>query len=203
MDTLDAIVVLSGGIKQTAGRWRSTDLTEEDDTLGAPGGALRVVAAAILSNRYPQARVIATGGKGYDVPQDAPEDRPLLCEILRNELLDVGVPEDRLDVESASNTTYDQLQQIEIMQRERGWNTVAIISNRWHLPRIETMVATKFPNLIQHVHLVAAEDILIADNHTKWQSYLTKAYASEWLARRIQKEEQGITQIKDSTYQYK
>ncbi len=198
----DAIVVLSSGIKQVGSRWASTDLTEEDNKQGAPGGLLRVFVTAILSNQYPSARVVATGGKGFDVPKDAPENRPLLCEILERELIEAGVPKERIELEEVSNNTYQQLQQLELLTRDREWTTVMIVSSRWHLPRIEAMLEIKFSKLKKLVQLVSAEEVLIENDPARWETTIADAYASEWLAGRIEKENQGIAQLKNGTYQF-
>ena len=203
MKAPDAIVVLSGGIKQIAGRWVSTDLTDNDDTQGAPGASLRVAAATILSKRYPSARIIASGGAGYDVPEDAPKNRPFLCEILKAELIAADVPDERIEIESASNTTYQQLQQLEILIRHRSFRSVVIVSSRWHLPRIETMLTIKFPALRASVRLVSAEEVLIEADQARWGPAIAKAYASAFMAERMANENRGISQIKNGTYQFR
>lgn len=203
MQNPDAIVVLAGGVKEDAsGRWVSTDLTEYDDTQGAPGASLRVAATAILSNRYPAVRVIASGGKGYDVPKNARTDRPLLCEIVKGELITAGVPEEHIELEGASNTTYQQLQQLETLMQKREGDNVAIVSSRWHLPRIETMLEMKFPKLRTSVHLVSAEDLLIKSDRTRWHTVIDKAYKSAFMLERIAKENKGILQIRNGTYHF-
>ena len=50
----EAIVLLPAGIKQQDGTWVSTDLSEADAKLGAPGGKLRVIAAAELMKEKPR-----------------------------------------------------------------------------------------------------------------------------------------------------
>lgn len=202
--TPDAIVILAAGIKQnTIGRWASTDLTEADNKLGAPGGILRVRAAAVLSNRYPSAAVIASGGKGFDVPKDAPDHRPLLCEILRDELLDAGVPPGRIVLEKQSNTTYQQLSALAALVGEHGWTYVAVVTNCWHLQRVYAIIRSKLHGLADSVEVVSAEEVLIAHNKEEWESSIAQAYASGWLARRIESEDNGVRQIKEGTYEFK
>lgn len=204
MKVPDAIVVLAGGIKQdVSGRWASTDLTEEDDKQGAPGASLRISATMVLSNRYPLARVIASGGKGYDVPENTSEDRPLLCEILERELIVAGVPKKRIELEGTSNTTYQQLQQLKLLIQKREWNDVALVSSRWHLPRIEAMFEMKFPELRTRVDLISAEEILIDTDSAKWELAIAGAYNSSFMRERMKKEDKGILQIKSGTYQFR
>lgn len=203
MKTPNAIVVLAGGIKQdTSGRWESTDLTAKDSTQGAPGGKLRVFAGAELAGQYPEAIVIASGGKGYDVLKDAPKDRPFLAEILRDELVGSGVPESRIVLETNSHTTYQQLQQLELLVQQQALHNVVVVSNRWHLPRIETLLAMKFPALRARIELASAEEILLEADPMRWGAAIARAYSSAFMAERIAREERGIAQIKNGTYDF-
>ena len=204
MKTPNAIVVLAASIKQDASdRWVSTGLTQADDTLGAPGGTLRVCTAAVLAKRYPGAVIIAMGGKGYDVPRSYSKDRPLLCEILWQELRGAGIPAERILLERESGTTYQQLRALSALMGKHGWIHVAVVTNRWHIPRTHAIIESKFPELESIITFVSAEDVLIADNSDEWESGIVQAYKSEWLARRMLKEEQGIRQIMDGTYDFK
>ena len=202
MKSPDAIVVLAGGIKQDAsGQWVSTDLTAADDKLGAPGGKLRVLAAAVYATAHPVVAVIASGGKGFDVPKDVPENRPPLCEIVQGELIAAGIPEARIEGECESNTTFQQLQQIELLRRNHGWRNIAIISNRWHLPRIDAMLGVEFSTIHTCVQLISAEEVLIETDPVHWKAVIQEAYRSDYMKERIAREENGIAHIKDGTYQ--
>lgn len=203
MKTSNAIVVLAGGIKQdTSGHWESTSLTAGDSAQSAPGGKLRVLAGAVLAGQYPEAIVIASGGKGYDVPNDAPKDRPFLAEILRDELVESGVPKSRIVLETNSHTTYQQLQQLELLVQQQALHKVVIVSSRWHLPRIETMLAMKFSELRTSVELVSAEEILLEADPMRWGAVIAGAYSSAFMTERIVKEDRGIAQIKNGTYDF-
>lgn len=204
METPDAIVVLAGGIKQDAfGRWVSTDLTAADDAFGAPGAKLRVIAAAKLAIKYPNAAVVASGGKGFDVPKDAPENRPLLAEILRDELIECGVPAAHIVLETSSNSTYQQLQELERFITKQDWHAITIVTNRYHLPRVQTVVDVKFSKLVGVIELVSAEDILIEADPARWEDAIEEAYGSTLMAERVEREKKGVVQIKDGTYQFR
>ncbi|PJA18396.1 MAG: hypothetical protein COX62_08760, partial [Deltaproteobacteria bacterium CG_4_10_14_0_2_um_filter_43_8] len=95
-----AIILLAAGIKQNqSGKWVSTDLSEEDDKLGAPGGKLRILAAAILVKENLNTFIITGGGKGKDIAEGTSNKRPLLAEILRDELIAEGVPLNLIQLE--------------------------------------------------------------------------------------------------------
>jgi len=197
MSAPDAIAVLSASVVLDSGRWRSTRLSSEDNLAGAPGGELRVRATALLGMRYPNALIVATGARGYDVVGQ--EDRPLLCDILQAELVAAGIALSRVVREDSSNTTYQQLVELHKLAQARGWQSVYIVSSRWHLPRIRAMLEAKLPAFAPE--LCAAEDILVeADPNQKGE--IDAAYASEWLRERIAKEEQGIAHIQSGTYRF-
>lgn len=200
------IALLAASIKpNSSGRWVSADLTEEDSDHGAPGGTLRVVAAALLLREYPEARVITGGAKGFDVRIGLSEDRPLLAEILRDELLAQGISEDRMILQRTSNSTHQELKELERIAGELGLSQLTILTSRWHIPRLEVMINYKFAQFHQSIclKLVAAEDVLIAHNSRKWQTVIQSAYDSNWMKQRTEMEARGIQQIIDGTYVFR
>lgn len=202
----DAIIVLSAGIKQDAsGRWVSTELTATDDAQSAPGGILRIFAAAVLARHYAQIPIVPSGGKGFDVPKDAPEDRPLLCEIMRDELIGAGVAAERILLEGQSNTTYQQLQRLSDMSSQRGWKNILIVTNRYHVDRLSAMIKIKFHewNEASDVQVVAAEDVLIRHDAAQWESLLDAEYAAAYMQARQAREQAGTAQIYTGSYQFK
>jgi hypothetical protein len=206
MKQTDHIVLLATAIKQDAGgRWVSTGLTEEDSIHGGPGGALRICAAALLLGEYPHLKIITGGAKGFDVREGVPEDRPLLADILRDELLESGVPEERIILQRNSNNTYQELQELERLVGELGLKRLIILTGRWHVERLHTMIDIKFPQLRGRVSLevVTAEDVLIARDAEKWRSFIEGAYGSEWMAERMFKEQNGVLQIHAGTYHFR
>jgi uncharacterized SAM-binding protein YcdF (DUF218 family) len=200
----NVIVVLAGGIKQNPEKiWMSTDLTESDDRQGAPGAKLRVHAAAILAGRSPNAVVMASGGKGYDVPSGVPENRPLLAEILRDELLANGVSQARIILEDKSNTTYQQLGELQKAIIAQRWTDVVIVTNRWHMTRVKAMIQSKFQRMDEHVCIISAEEVLLDDDRNRWENIFARAYESDFLRKRMEREAEGVRQIRDGRYNFK
>jgi len=199
----DAIIVLAASIKQNAfGQWVSTDLTDADNKIGAPGGKLRILATAILAKQYPTAIVVTSGGKGSDTPKNISRVCPLLAEILRDELIEYSVSGNRIVLEKNSNSTYQQLQKLKTLIVENGWQNVLVVTNRYHLARVRAMTESKFPKLVDLTELISAEDVLLKTDPAYWEPVLLNAYASAFMSERIAKEEQGILQIKNGTYQF-
>lgn len=203
-NTFDFIHILAEGIKQNVhGTWVSTDLSVEDNLLGSPGGKLNIYAGAVLlAGSDPSARIFTGGGKGFGVPAGTSEDRPLLAEILCDELVEAGVPRDRIVLEGNSNNTYQELLELARLIESEHPQSVGIVTGRWHIPRTEAMLEVKFPELSSKttIKFVAAEDVLIAADFRKWRALIEAAYKSDWLAARIQMEANGTKQIRDGTY---
>ncbi|OGJ60200.1 hypothetical protein A2635_05525 [Candidatus Peribacteria bacterium RIFCSPHIGHO2_01_FULL_51_9] len=201
-----AYVLLAGGIKQdVTGKWVSTDLTAEDAAQGAPGGKLRVFATAILMQEHPENILITGGAKGFDVPESAIAHRPPLADILRDELLECGVPEERIVLERVSNTTFQELQEIERMITDYQITHLSMITNRWHVSRLSAIVDEKFPDLkkLVSIEFIAAEDILIAHDPKRWQKKINDAYGAAFMLEWIRREEHGIAQIHAGTYRFR
>jgi len=199
----DAIVILSGCIKRIGDTWQSTDLSEVDAVYGSPGQSLRVEAATILAHKYPRALLVPSGGIGYEHPQGIEPEKPLLAEVMHRELLKHSIQSSRIFPEAKSNSTYQQLQALEHMLSERAWEHVIIVTSRWHVPRVGAMIEAEFSELANRVILVSAEEVLIADSPQKWQALIEDAYHSEFLKERIEKENEGIRQIKSGTYRFR
>lgn len=201
-----AIVLLPAGVKKNSeGKWVSTDFSEEDDKHGAPGGKLRVHAAAHLHKKHERALLITGGGLGYDVKSEAEEDRPLLADILLDELLELDVEQGRVILERNSNSTYQELVEVERIMHEYGISELTFVSSRYALPRLKAMIEVKFSHLKNHVKLsfVHAEDILVEADPDTWADHIRAAYESEYLKQRIVKESSGIEEMMNGVYVFK
>ncbi len=200
------LLMLAAGIKQdVSGKWVSTDHTEEDSLLGAPGGKMRVYAAALLAQERADIRIITGGGMGYDVPTGTSRERPPLAEILRAELIDRGVDANRLILESTSCNTFQELIELERFISQYQIEKCTILTSRWHLPRLSAMIKIKFERMSKNVsfELVSAEDVLIAHDANKWKTLIESAYQTDWMRTRIKMEDQGTKQIINGTYHFK
>ena len=201
-----AIVIISAGIKKNKnGAWSNSDLTKQDNRLGAPGGSLRVIAAVYLYRDKPDYFLIIAGGRGYDV-KDKSSNRPDLCQITRDELKKFGLPVNKIITENKSNTTSEQLQELKKIILKLRLESVIIISNKYHLPRVKAMInkdaALKVFMANGKIKLASAEQILLKQNSKKWCWTIKKAYESDWMKIRIKKEKQGIKDLKNNKYKF-
>ncbi|MBU1131469.1 YdcF family protein [Patescibacteria group bacterium] len=206
MKSKEAIVVLSAGIKKDSqGEWKNTDLNQEDNSYGAPGGNLRVLAASILYKQNPDQYIIASGGRGWDIKNDK-AGRPDLSKIIKAELTDLGIPGEVIIEENNSNNTYQQLKELKKIIENYNLKYLKIITNQWHVHRVKAMLEhlDELKDLLKQVEIkfITAEEVVIKDNPGKWQKEIDSVYQSDWLKQRIKMEQQGLKQIKNGTYKY-
>lgn len=121
-ERVDGIVVLGGSISLglSAARGRA-ELT---------GAADRLTAFAALARRYPEARLVFTGGSGSlrdRVPREADFVAPLL--------VDLGVAPDRLLVERESRNTRENAINARRLARPASGETWLLITSAAHMPR--------------------------------------------------------------------
>lgn len=194
-----AIVILAGGFSR-GGKlgWRSSVFGEKADA-SISGSYIRILAAAYLWRRDPSVTVVTSGGKG--------EVKNLslgvfLSTIMKHELIELGVPESVILEENRSNNTYQQLRAIAEMVERHHWSEVRIISNRFHLPRIQAMIEclSGMERLKDISQYVSAEEVMLAEEPEKWQSQIDAAYASSEFAEIIANEKRGTDQIRFSEY---
>lgn len=202
------IAVLSAGLKKDKdGKWHSTDIDGIDERWGAPGGYLRVLAASYLYKDNPNQYVVACSGKGWDITE---KNRPLLCEVIKRELIDLGVSAEYIIEDKISNKTFEQLNMLQKVIKGKDVNQLIIISNIYHLPRVQAMIEN-IPELkelkelfkINDLKLEAAEDIIMENNSQDWQEKIEFAYKSERMQKIIKSEREGVNDIKKRKYKYK
>ena len=196
-----ALVIIGGNLVKDleTGVWRSTNKTEGDN-FGALGDRYRVLAGAYLYREDPSQTVITLGGKGQlAVFPDAPN----ISEAIKSELVDLGVPGDKIFCETNSGNTYQQLVELLKIASEMKFDRVTLVTNRYHIPRVGALME-KIDVLRALVasgglQVLSAEDVVIGhDGSVKY--VVDEAYASDGIKKRIQQEEEGARQIKEGTY---
>ncbi|MFA4941239.1 MAG: YdcF family protein [Patescibacteria group bacterium] len=204
-----AIIILSAGIKKDKnGNWMSTGLVEEKNLSSASGGKARVIAASYIYKDDSENFIIASGGHGSD-RNILGIKHPGLSKILKKELIESGVPANKIIEENKSNTTYQQLVELQKIIVEKEIKNIIIISNRYHLPRIQAMIEfgpdlNIFKKMFRasDIELKSAEDVLIKYKPEKWKKIITKVYQSGGMVARIDLEKKGVEQIKKGTYSF-
>jgi len=200
---MKAIAIIGGGLKNDNSRWRTTYFNEEGDDFGALGDRLRVLAGGLLYEENPQSLIIALGGKGQlkDIP-----DAQAVSAVIKNELVELGIPAENIIIENQSGNTFEQLRELQKIILDNNFEDISVISNRYHLPRIKAMIELdeKFREKLEggRVEILSAEEILIKYSPDEWKENIEAAYNSEAMKKRISLEANGVKEIKEGVYKY-
>lgn len=198
----EAIAVIGGCIRRDKeGEWHSTGFNEPGDNFGVTGDKIRVIASSFLYHDNPEQFIIACGGRGQ---LSKIEGSVPVAAVLKKELTELGVPEEKILEENESGNTFEQLRELKRVAEEMRLEKISIISNRYHLPRIEAMMEffPELKGLIESVKVefVEAESVAIEHNREKWEEIIKTAYESEEMGKRISSEQKGVEDIKEGKY---
>ena len=120
---IDALVILGGGSVT-----HSVDDTEIN-TLSTPS-ALRILEGLRLYPALDDPLVIVSGGINERVGRMTPESYPL-----RDALLEAGIPEDRILMESTSRNTYEQAVNLAPLLEANGIERFIMVTSETHMRR--------------------------------------------------------------------
>lgn len=118
-----AIVVLSGGSRS----YLLSGLRIHETT---PSTALRTLEAARVYRMIQPDVVFVSGGMGDARVQLEPES-----DVMRQRLVDLGVPADRIVLEPASRTTREQAMNLAPLIRERRADPFVLVTSPYHIRR--------------------------------------------------------------------
>jgi uncharacterized SAM-binding protein YcdF (DUF218 family) len=119
---IDGVIVLGGAVQE-----RET-LAHGPMALNDAGE--RVVAMADLARRFPEARVLFTGGAGIYSNAPKPEG-----EVLREQLSVLGLTTDRVMIESRSVDTYENAILSKPLMQPKPGEIWLLVTSAWHMPR--------------------------------------------------------------------
>ena len=108
----------------------SPELSAERGEVSLGDAAERLVAAAALNRRYPEARVVLVGGNVH-VLSDAPSESEFAARLL----VSIGVPSDRIEIEKHSrNTAENASNALKIVNPKPGERWL-LVTSASHMPR--------------------------------------------------------------------
>lgn len=117
---IDGVVVLGGAIDVNISRARHEPTMNE--------AAERITAAAVLARRYPDAKIVLSGGAGWGAQGD--EAQPT-----RDLLVSLGVAGDRMVLETKSRDTFENAVDSFALVRPLPGQTWLLITSAFHMPR--------------------------------------------------------------------
>jgi uncharacterized SAM-binding protein YcdF (DUF218 family) len=118
----DGIVVLGGSI--------DADLSVAHDTAAFTAAAGRVIEAAALAHRYPNARVIFSGGSANLISADAREADYAAAIFER-----LGISRERLTMERRSRNTLENAEFSKALAAPKSGERWLLVTSAYHMPR--------------------------------------------------------------------
>jgi uncharacterized SAM-binding protein YcdF (DUF218 family) len=118
----DGIVVLGGSI--------DADISATHHVAVVRGAADRVIAAAALARRYPNARVIFSGGSANLISNDAKE-----ADYAASLFESLGVSKDRLIMERLSRNTLENAEFSKTIAAPKNGERWLLVTSAYHMPR--------------------------------------------------------------------
>ncbi|OUR64208.1 hypothetical protein A9Q79_07140 [Methylophaga sp. 42_25_T18] len=135
---VDGIIVLGGAEElKISVSWQRAEVSSAAD---------RYIAAAELANLYPDIPVIYTGGSGLLGFQT---NDGTGADIAQTLLLNVGIAQSRLIIESQSRNTYENVQLIQALLPKREGNYF-LITSAFHMPRSAGLAQQNNINVIPY-----------------------------------------------------
>jgi uncharacterized SAM-binding protein YcdF (DUF218 family) len=128
----DGIVVLGGAI--------SPDISMARGAVALNGAAERITATAELARRYPNARIIFSGGTGslFEAPVEAP--------VAVKEFEALGIAHDRITAEEQSRNTIENAVFSRLLAQAKPGERWLLVTSAFHMPRaIAAFRAAGFP----------------------------------------------------------
>jgi len=118
----DGIIVLGGSI--------DPDLSLAHGTAVIRSAADRIIAAAALARRYPNARIVFSGGNANLISNDAKEG-DFAGEILES----LGIPKSRLTIERLSRNTLENAVFSKALVAPKPGERWLLVTSAYHMPR--------------------------------------------------------------------
>ncbi len=186
----EAILIISSQIQQVHDVWQVEEADGPSDSVGPTYGLFRVAAGAYLAQEHPDAMVIASGFAPF-------EGAPSIARVVRDELIERGVAQERIRLLEEPTKTYKELQALQKLAEDvtETW----IITNEWHVPRVNALLE-KFP--VPGAHTVAAEDILLAKDEAQWRERVERMRQDPRMTKRHAQEKQGIEDLQAGRYRF-
>lgn len=192
----DAILIHGGNIRRTNKGFSSTNFHEgPEKSIGAHS---RSRAASELFKKGEANLFIVSTGKTHP-----DSDAPTEAQVMKDELMRFGVPEDKIIKEEVSLTTLTNLEEVIKIIKQLGLKNIGILSSSWHLARIKAMYDSfKLKDDDIKTTFLSSEKILL-DKSKRFLPLIERVYNRQSMKERILKEQQGMKDFKEGKYKSK
>lgn len=119
----DGIVVLGGAI--------DPDLSAAHGAAAFGGSAGRIIAAATLAHRYPNARILYSGGNANLVSDDASREADYAVAVFES----LGISKDRLMLDRRSRNTFENAEFSKAIAVPKNGERWLLVTSAYHMPR--------------------------------------------------------------------
>lgn len=119
---VDGIVLLGGAVEASDSIARGQLIANES--------AERVLGTIQLAHRYPQARLLISGGGGT-VFGDGAGEAPIIAEYFKS----IGIDPSRIIVEDRSRTTWENASYSQDLVKPNEGERWLLVTSAWHMPR--------------------------------------------------------------------
>lgn len=119
----DGIVVLGGGI--------DTDPSAAHDEATFNSSAGRIISAAMFAHRYPNARILYSGGNANLVSDTSAREADYALKVFEG----LGIPRDRLIMERESRNTFENAEFSKKLADPKPGERWLLMTSAFHMPR--------------------------------------------------------------------
>jgi uncharacterized SAM-binding protein YcdF (DUF218 family) len=118
----DGIIVLGGAI--------DSEVSEARNSLETDQSAERIIAMLELARRFPNARIVFSGGSG-NLIENSVAEAPIAGELLER----FGIARERVVLESGSRTTYENAALVRKLVVPKPGERWLLVTSAFHMPR--------------------------------------------------------------------
>jgi uncharacterized SAM-binding protein YcdF (DUF218 family) len=119
----DGIIILGGSI--------DPDISAAHGRAALTHAADRMIAAAALARRYPNARVVFTGGSANLVADDSAKEADYAISLFES----LGIPKERLTMERRSRNTQENAEFSKALVNPKDGEHWLLVTSAYHMPR--------------------------------------------------------------------
>jgi hypothetical protein len=201
----DAVIVLGMNIRKTEAGYRPTTYADHDQ-YGMLAGEMNTIAAQLLHEQQATDTFVFSTGSSEKTKAAFGPDVPTEAEIYNKDFLKriagSSQPKPVIILEDRSVNTYSNLTECIDIINEQGWQNIAIMSARYHIPRVKMLwefAQEKHPAQARAEFLIA-EDIIQQATPGVYDELIDAAYRSPEGQKRLASEAQGLQDMKDGKY---